>query len=310
MLCRANRLVADAFCIGLWQSAQPRLLFACARSWPVQSIATLVAGQALGILHVHRRSPTPGEPDERGLVERVPGVIRARAVAGFAPLPLNFALRIQPEDLRMKRLAEMLVLLAVAFDTPRLADVLGRLHGRASRQAVPPTARPAARRPSRPWPGPSTPPTSRWPSRSFATPWTYARSSACAPFALSFLRPPVRIPASPFVISGLTHRQDPAVDTNGRRTSSRHASVVLRTRNPPEQIDERDCLEESAVLSAHTVRTPDTSSTSSLTIFWVRLSRSERDAPAEDSQGVRRSVDADDQNCAAEVKSRGVAAGG
>ena len=29
MLCRARRLLADAFCMGLWQSAQPRLLFAC-----------------------------------------------------------------------------------------------------------------------------------------------------------------------------------------------------------------------------------------------------------------------------------------
>ena len=100
------------------------------RSRPVHASATLVAGQALGILDVHGSAPAPGEPDQRGLVERVPGVVRPRSVAGFAALPLTIALRIQAEDLRMQRLAEMLVLLAVAFDAPRLADVLGRLRGR------------------------------------------------------------------------------------------------------------------------------------------------------------------------------------
>jgi len=89
-----------------------------------------VAIQTLGILHLNRRSPTPGEPDQRGLVEGVPGVLRARSMAGFAPPPLEVVLRIEPEDLRMQRLAEMLVLLAVAFDAPRLADVLGWFRGR------------------------------------------------------------------------------------------------------------------------------------------------------------------------------------
>jgi len=57
-------------------------------------------------------------------------VLRARPVAGFTPLPLEFVLRIEPEDLRMQRLAEMRVFLAVAFDASRLADVLGGLHRR------------------------------------------------------------------------------------------------------------------------------------------------------------------------------------
>src|SRR5688572_4733629 len=96
----------------------------------MQPSATLVAGQALSILRVDRCAPPFGEPDQRGLVGRVPGVIRARSMAGFAPLPLPVVLRVQPEDLRVQRLAEMLVLLAVALDTPRLADVLGRRQGR------------------------------------------------------------------------------------------------------------------------------------------------------------------------------------
>src|SRR6188474_2626430 len=45
------------------------------RSRPVQPVATLVAVQTLTILHVHRRSPTPCEPDQLGLVECVPGVL-------------------------------------------------------------------------------------------------------------------------------------------------------------------------------------------------------------------------------------------
>jgi hypothetical protein len=51
-------------------------------------------------------------------------------VAGFTPLPLAVVLRIQSKDLRMQRLAEMLVLLSVTFDASRLADVLRWLRGR------------------------------------------------------------------------------------------------------------------------------------------------------------------------------------
>ena len=48
-------------------------------------------------------------------------------MTGFTPVPLQIVLRILPEDLRVQRLAEMFVFLAVALDSPRLADVLRRL---------------------------------------------------------------------------------------------------------------------------------------------------------------------------------------
>ena len=99
------------------------------RSGPVQAIATLVAVQALTILHGHRRSPPPCEPDQLGLVECVLGVLRTRPVAGFTHLPLAVVLRIQSKDLRMQRVAEMRVFLSVTFDASRLADVLRWLRG-------------------------------------------------------------------------------------------------------------------------------------------------------------------------------------
>jgi hypothetical protein len=117
MLCRAIRPVADAFCMGLWQSAQPRLLLACVDpgqcrrvppSWQVKHWAFCTS---------------TGVPQR--LVNPTSAVLSSAFLA-----PLTFGLRIQPEDLRMEGLAEVLVLLAVAFDAPRFADILGRLQGR------------------------------------------------------------------------------------------------------------------------------------------------------------------------------------
>jgi hypothetical protein len=96
----------------------------------VQAVATVVAGQALVVLHVDRCAPLLGEPDERCLVEDVLRVSRARPVAGFAPELLALVPGVLPEDLRMQRLAEMLVLLAVALEAARLANVVGGIDGR------------------------------------------------------------------------------------------------------------------------------------------------------------------------------------
>lgn len=106
-----------------------KIAFRVRRSGPVQAIATLVAVQALTILRGHRRSPTPCEPDQLGLVECVLGVLRTRPVAGLTHLPLAVVLRIQSKDLRMQRVAEMRVFLSVTFDASRLADVLCWLRG-------------------------------------------------------------------------------------------------------------------------------------------------------------------------------------
>ena len=188
-----------------------------------------MAGQALGILDVHGRAPALGEPDQRGLVEGVPGVIRARSVAGFAALPLTVGLRIQPEDLRMQRLAEVLVLLAVAFDAARLADVLARLRGRLAREVARRAARGAARQPSRPWPGPSRPSGSRCRSRSFACATREASVRSSASVALfgstvGSTRRTVRL--SP---KGITRRA--SSQTESTACSARSGPVAPEARN-------------------------------------------------------------------------------
>jgi len=96
---------------------------------PVQPVAALVAGQALTILSLDGGAPALGEADDQALVLGALGMPGARSVAGFADLLFLLALRIQAEDLGVKRVAEMLALLAMTVDTDFFADVGGVLSG-------------------------------------------------------------------------------------------------------------------------------------------------------------------------------------
>src|SRR5690606_27188282 len=85
----------------------------------------LVTGQALAVLHLDRRAPGLREADDEALVVGVLRVRRARAVAGLAHARLAVVLRVRAEDLRVRRVLEVIGLLAVALDADLLADVGG-----------------------------------------------------------------------------------------------------------------------------------------------------------------------------------------
>src|SRR5690606_11753884 len=95
------------------------------RSGPVQPVPTLVAAEALAVLHLDRRSPRLREADDQRLVGAALRMRSAGPVAGLADARLVLVLGIQPEGLRVQRVLEMLVLLSMAGDAGLLADVLG-----------------------------------------------------------------------------------------------------------------------------------------------------------------------------------------
>ena len=93
---------------------------------PEHRAATLMAGEAHGVLRCHRSAPLLREAHDAPAVRRVfrifP-VVGAGAVTCFATLLLRFFFRIQTKRIRVPGVDELLALRRMARDAHRLADI-------------------------------------------------------------------------------------------------------------------------------------------------------------------------------------------